>query len=204
LPFLGLGAVAVYVALTVAAVAVFPGSSSPADNYLSEFGNAQTNPDGWLFYDLAMVVAGLLAIPFFAGVSGYYAAYGRKWLVRTGLAAGMVNGLAVVMAGAFAEHVDMTAHRGWSLLIFASFLPLLVAHGLIMWDLRGFSRFVGAYGYAVCAADIGMAAALYCDGEVAGAGSVMEWVAVFSYLAWVLLLSADLFRRLGRCRPASR
>jgi hypothetical protein len=200
-PLLGFAAIAVYVALTVAAIALYPGSTSPADTYLSELGNAHLNPDGWVFFDLGMILAGLLAVPFFVAVSRYYAQHGRKGLVRTGLVAGVVNGVSVFMAGVFAEHVNMGAHIIWALLIFVSFVPMLVAYGLIFWKLRGFSRFVSVYGFVVCAIDVGLVAVLFIGGLDAGPGSIMEWIAVFTYLSWVGLVSVDLLRRLRGAGP---
>jgi hypothetical protein len=193
-PLLGFAAIALYVALTVAAVALYPGSTSPADRYLSELGNAELSPQGWLFYDLAMILAGLCALPFFVAVSRYYAKYGSKRLVRTGLVAGIVNGVSVVMAGAFAEHINMGVHVGSALVVFLSFVPMLVAYGLIFWKLRGFSRFVSVYGFVVCAIDVGLVAVLFTGGLDAGPGSIMEWVSVFTYLSWVGLVSVDLLR----------
>ncbi len=165
------------------------------DIFLSDLGNANDSPQGWLLFDVAMIAAGLLAIPFYVGVWKGSVGSGPGRLLRTALVAGIVNGLAVAMAGAVAEHVDLGAHIGWSLLIFASFLPLLVAFGAVLWKRGGFSKAVGAYGFVVCLADLGLFAALFAGGPAAGPGSLMEWVAVFAYLAWVALVSVDLFVR---------
>ena len=191
-PALGLGAVVVFVALTVAAVSLYPASTSPVDIFLSDLGNAHYSPRGWLLFDVAMIAAGLLAIPFYVGVWRCCVGSGLPRLLRTALVAGIVNGLAVAMAGVVAEHVHLGAHIGWSLLIFVSFLPLLLAYGLVLWRRGGFSRAVGAYGFAVCLTDLGLLAALFVGGPESGPGSLMEWVAVFAYLAWVGLVSVDL------------
>ena len=135
-PALGLTAVVVYVALTIVAVALYPGSTSPVDIYLSDLGNADYSPDGWAVFDLAMILGGLLSLPFFVGIYDRYREKApRRWL-RTGLVAGIVNGVAVLMAGAVAEHVNLAAHIVWSMLIFVSFLPLLTAHGWVL-EARG-------------------------------------------------------------------
>jgi hypothetical protein len=173
----------------MAALALYPGSTSPLDTYLSELGNADLSPNGWVYYDLAMILGGLLAVPFFMAVAKHYSAYGQKGLVRTGLAAGLVNGVSVVLAGAVAEHVHMGVHMGWSLLIFVSYLPLLVAYSMLLWSLPGFAKPVSLYGYAVCGIDVGLLVALLHGGTDPGAGSLMEWVAVFAFLLWVVLLT---------------
>ncbi len=203
-PVLGLTAVLVYVALTVVAASLYPGSASPADVYLSDLGNADYSPEGWAFLDVAMIVGGLLEVVFFAGLYRHYRAGAGKRLARTGLIAGQVNGVSVFMAGVVAEHVNLGVHIGWSLLIFASFLPLLTAFGLVFWRLGGFPRAIGMYGFAVCLADLGLLAALFTGGPDSGADSVMEWVAVFAYLAWVALVSAEQLSRIRSSRPLSR
>ena len=203
-PALGLTAVVVYVALTIVAVALYPGSTSPVDIYLSDLGNADYSPDGWAVFDLAMILGGLLSLPFFVGIYDRYREKApRRWL-RTGLVAGIVNGVAVLMAGAVAEHVNLAAHIVWSMLIFVSFLPLLTAHGWVLWKLGGFSRVVGVYGFVVCLADLGLLGALFATGPDPGLGSLMEWVAVFAYLAWVALVSVEQCLRIRTTRSLSR
>jgi len=183
-----------YVAFIVAAIALYPGSTSPADTFLSELGNADLSPSGWVFYNVGMMIGGLLEIPFMVAVARYYAGYGSTRLVRAGLLFGVINGVSVVLTGAVAEHIHMGAHIAWSLLIFVSFIPLLVAYSMILWDQGGTKRLVSLYGYVVCGVDLGLLAALVYGGTDPGAGSLMEWIAVFAFLIWVVLLSHDILR----------
>jgi hypothetical protein len=191
----GLAAVGFYVFFTVVAVVLFPNTVSPLGTYLSQLGNADSSPDGWLFYDLAVVLAGLCALPFYVGMSRSYANDSRRWLPRIGLVAGIANGVSVFMSGVFAEHVNMDIHVFWSYLIFLSFIPVLLAYGLIFWRVPGASKFVASYGFIVCAIDTGLLVAILTSGLGSGVGSIMEWVSVFTYLAWVALVSVE---QLGR------
>ena len=193
-PILGFGAVAVYVAFTVAAAALYPGSALPTDTFLSELGNADLSPNGWEIYNVGMILGGLLEIPFMVAVARHYSTYGRKRLVRTGLVFGLVNSVAVVLTGAVAEHIHMGVHIAWSLLVFVSFIPLLVAYSMLLWSLGGAKRLVGLCGYVVCGVDLGLLAALVYGGTDPGAGSLMEWIAVFAFLIWVVLLSYSILR----------
>ncbi|MBN1458196.1 MAG: DUF998 domain-containing protein [Armatimonadetes bacterium] len=193
----GLAAVGFYVLFTVVAVILFPNTVSPLDTYLSQLGNADSSPDGWLFYDLAVILAGLCAIPFYVGMSRSYANDSRRWLTRIGLVAGIANGVSVLMSGVFAEHVNMDVHVFWSYLIFFSFIPVLLVYGLILWKVPGASKFVASYGFIVGAIDICLLVAILTSGLGSGVGSIMEWVSVFTYLAWVALVSVG---RLGRSR----
>jgi len=116
---------------------------------------------------------------------------------------GIVNGVAVLMAGVVAEHVNLAAHIVWSMLIFVSFF-LADGARLGPWKLGGFSRVVGVYGFVVCLADLGLLGALFATGPDPGPGSLMEWVAVFAYLAWVALVSVEQWLRIRSTRSLSR
>jgi len=191
----GLSAALVFVALTLAAVALYPGSTSPMDRYLSELGNADQSPDGWLFFDLAMILTGVLALPFFWGLSKYNSGRAGKRLTRAALWLGVTNAVAVAVAGGVAEHVNMTAHIIWSLLIFASAIPLLVVYGVVLRKSPGFSRVVAWYGFIACAVDLALLVAVgIIHSQDPGVTSVLEWVVVLLYIVWVALISLDVAR----------
>lgn len=193
----GLAAVGLYVTLTAAAILRFPGPVTPFDTYLSQLGNANYSPDGALFYDLAVVLGGMALILFFFALYRLYPDWGPKWLRWIALWAGVVNGLAVLMSGVFAEHVDMDAHTAWSYLIFFSLIPLLLAYSLAFWKMIEGSKGISLYGFVVCAVDIFFLAIILSGGLDPGLGSLMEWFSVFSFLAWITLVSLDVLRRSG-------
>jgi hypothetical protein len=187
----GLAAVGLYVTLTAVAILRFPGPVSPVNIYLSQLGNAHYSPEGALFYDLGVTLAGLTLIIFFIALYRHFAGWGPNWLRRIALWAGVVNGLAVLMSGVFAEHVDMDAHTAWSYLIFFSLIPLLLVYSLAFWKMAGGLKAISLIGFAVCAVDIFFLATILSGGLDTGLGSIMEWFSVFSYLAWILLVSLD-------------
>ena len=189
-----------YIAFTILAITRFPRTVSPLDTYLSMLGNAELSPEGASFYKLAMILTGLAEVPFFIAICGVYSQHSSKWLLNIGLLAGLVNGFAVLMTGVYAQHVNMNAHVFWSYVIFYSFLPLLLAFSLAFWGMRGASKYIGLSGFIVCAIDIFFLAALL-SGQIFPLGSILEWVSVFSYLAWVALISLDV---LVRSRAESR
>jgi len=191
----GLSAALIYVGLTIASVGLYPGSTSPLDTYLSELGNSDLSPDGWWLYDLGMIVAGVLALAFFWGLAEYYSGRASARLVRAAKGLGAFNAVAIVLTGAVAEHVNMAAHIAWSVLLFGSLVPLLFVYGLILRELPGFSRVVSWYGFAACAADVVLLVTLgIVGGPDPGVGSLLEWVVVFQYILWVVLISLDVTR----------
>ena len=192
----GLAAVGLYVGLTAVAILRFPGLVSPVDIYLSQLGNANYSPQGAIFYDLAVILGGLALVLFFVALYRHLADWEPAWLRWIALCAGVINGLAVLMSGVYAEHIDMQAHTTWSYLIFFSLIPLLLAYSLAFWKMRGGSKAISLYGFAVCAVDIFFLATILSGGLDPGLGSIMEWFSVFSYLVWILLVSLHLLKGL--------
>ncbi len=190
---LGIAVVGFYVAFTTLAIARYPQKVSPLDTYLSMLGNADISPQGAIFYNLAVILTGLAEVPFFIAIYVFYSKYTLKWLLLVGLLAGLLNGLAIFMSGInpLALTGDINAHVTWSYIIFFSLIPVLAAFGLAFWRVNGISRYVGIYGFAVCAIDIFFLVTLLSGNIGAGLGSIMEWFSVFSYLFWIALISLD-------------
>lgn len=193
----GFAAVGLYSTLTILAMILFPETVSPLDTYLSRLGNAEVNPDGAIFYNLAVILGGLALIAFFIAISVDYSYPGREWLLRIALLAGVINGGSVLMSGVYAEHVNMDAHTTWSYLIFLSLVPVLLTFSIAFWGKPGTSRGISVYGFVVCAVDIFFLATILSGGLDPGLGSIMEWFSVFSYLVWVILVALDVRKSSG-------
>ena len=197
----GFAFIVFYISFTIIAITRFPHTVSPFDLYLSTLGNADISPDGAIFYNLGVIFGGLAEILFFIAIYAHYSPQGRRWILIIGLIAGLINGISVVMSAVNPEHVieitDLTTmnaneHETWSFLIFFSFIPVLLAFSLAFWKTSETSRWVTLYGFLVCAVDILFLAMALSDGPT---NAIMEWLTVFSYLIWVLLVSLDVLKR---------
>lgn len=189
----GFTAVGFYITFTIIAINRYPQKISPLDSYLSMLGNADVSPDGASFYNLAAILMGLAEVPFFIAIYAFYLRYSQKWLLLSGLLVGLINGLAIFMTGINPLSLtgDISAHVTWSYIIFFSMIPMLVAFSLVFWKTKGNSRYIGIYGFAVCAIDTVFLVTLLSGHIGAGLGSIMEWFSVFSYLAWIVFISID-------------
>ena len=197
----GFAFIVFYISFTIIAITQFPRTVSPLDMYLSTLGNADISPDGAIFYSLGVILAGLAEILFFIAIYAHYSQHGRRWILIIGLIAGIINGISASMSGVYPEHVieitdltniNVSEHETWSLLIFFSFIPVLLAFSLAFWKTSETSRWVTLYGFLVCAVDILFLAMALSDGPT---NAIMEWLTVFSYLIWVLLVSLDVLKR---------
>jgi hypothetical protein len=193
----GFTAVGFYITFTIIAINRYPQKISPLDSYLSMLGNADLSPDGAGFYNLAAILMGLAEVPFFIAIYAFYLRYGQKWWLLGGLLVGLINGLAIFMTGINPLSLtgDIGAHVTWSYIIFFSMIPMLVAFSLVFWKTQGNSRYIGIYGFAVCAIDTVFLVTLLGGHIGAGLGSIMEWFSVFSYLAWIVFISLDVLVR---------
>jgi hypothetical protein len=196
----GFAFIVLYVSFTILAITQFPHTVSPLDMYLSTLGNADVSPDGAIFYNLGVILAGLAEILFFIAIYAHYSQHGRRWILIIGLIAGIINGISVSMSAVYPEQIieiidiantSVTEHETWSFRIFFSFIPVLLAFSLAFWRTNGTSRRVTRYGFLVCAIDVIFLAAVLSDGP---GGAIMEWFTVFSYLIWVLLVSLDVLK----------
>jgi hypothetical protein len=197
----GFAVAGLYITFTIIAIARYPQRVSPLDTYLSMLGNAELSPHGAIFYNLAVILTGLAELPFFIAIYSAYSQHSLRWLLNIGLLAGLTNGVSVSMSGVYSQHINMNAHVTWSYIIFFSLIPVLLAFGLAFWRMKGVSRYIGLYSFIVCAIDIFFLATLLSGQTGAGPGSIMEWFSVFSYLAWIALISLD---GLVRSRDESR
>lgn len=196
----GFAFIVLYISFTVIAIAQFPHTVSPIDMYLSTLGNADISPDGAIFYNLGVILAGLAEILFFIAIYVHYSQHGRRWILMIGLIAGVISGISASMSGVHPERVieitDLTSittyeHETWSIIIFFSFILVLLAFSLTFWRMGGTSRWIALYGFLVCAIDVIFVATVLSESQ----GAIVEWITVFCYLIWVLIVSLDVLKR---------
>ena len=194
----GLTFIVFYISLTMVAITRFPYTVSPSDLFLSALGNADLSPDGAIFYNLGVILGGLAEILFFIAIYAHYSQFGRRWVLRIGLIAGLIFGVSVSMSGINPEYPNMVEHETWSYLIFFSMIPLLLAFSLAFLGMVGTSRWVSLYGFLVCVINVIFLVLILSDRQ----GSMMEWITVLLYLIWVLLVSLDVLERARARNPA--
>lgn len=196
-------ATTVYLSLAVAAYLAYPTTFSPwNNNWLSDLGNRELNPEGAIFYRLGCSVSGSLMIALFLSLAPWQVNAGRRErrLVVWAQAFGMFAGLAMVMTAVYPEDLFDT-HQFWSRVLFSAFAGLLFVSTLAF-RRPGRSNapitFTAAVGYVVIALWL-----LFSDAHW------LEWIAVADLLMFACLLGArttTLSRESGpaRGRPVGR
>jgi len=122
----GVSIILLYTVFTAISLSHLPNSFSPLFNFLSQLGNSNLNPDGAIFYNLAVILAGLAAIPFYISLIKWCNYKTGKKIPKTVLAVGLLNALSVMMVGIYTESVNFNLHVLWSIVIFSTFVPILI------------------------------------------------------------------------------
>ena len=96
-------AVLCYLTFTLLAFAQYPLPYSPMSNWLSDLGNADLNPHGAFFYNIGIVVTGVLLLLFFLGLSQWKMENNRiqNFMLRLTQGFGILGALALVMSGLY-------------------------------------------------------------------------------------------------------
>ncbi len=180
-----------YLSLALLAYLNYPGPFSPGANWLSDLGDANQNPQGALFYNLGILLTGLLILAFFLGLS-QWKMENRKVqnrMVQVTQAFGVLGSIALVMSAVYPISV-LEQHRFWSISLY--FL-LGTAFAFSISALRyqpGCPKWVLVLGGAVALADI-LSGILH---EI----TLLEWITVALFLTYILVLSLNPWQALEK------
>ncbi|MCU0852781.1 MAG: DUF998 domain-containing protein [Thermoplasmata archaeon] len=182
----GVALIVIYLAFTLSSWALFPTPYGPKDNWLSDLGNYEYNPDGALLYNLGCILTGAAGIIFVWGLRVWWTEERARTLaIKAAQALGLAACVFLICIGIFSE--DFPPYHGiFSVAFFLTFgvfilvfIPSVFTHPLFM-------KPVGAFGLASLAIDISF-------GAVSGE-PIMEWTTVFGFLALVGLLVLNILR----------
>lgn len=124
---LALTATALYLALAVAAYLKYPAAFSPwNNNWLSDLGNRDLNPDGAALYRIGCTLNGVLMIVMFVTVAPWHIDANRRQRVLVGWSQvfGVVAAVALIMTAVYPEDM-FDAHQMWSRVLVSAFAGLL-------------------------------------------------------------------------------
>ena len=193
----GLVGITTYCIFTLVSFSFFPNNFDPINYNLSTLGDFYDNPNGAIFYNVGMVLTGLASIPFYVGLYNWFMIRKKSNLDVVALVAGIINALAIMMAGIFSETEETySQHVFWSILIFISFLPVLIFVNISILNQPDFSNLVAYYGFGVSLIDMSFLVLLIFTG-VDTNFPLFEWFAVFSYISWIGVLAFSIIQSSG-------
>ena len=125
--YLAGAAVVTYLVFAFLAYSRYPTDFSPINNnWLSDLGNRNLNPDGADFYVWGCVAAGVILGGFFLSLTPWRATGSRiqNWLLLAVQVTGVVAAISLVMSAVYTED-QFAAHQFWSRFISGGFAAAL-------------------------------------------------------------------------------
>lgn len=185
--YLAGGGVASYLICAVLAYSRYPGDLSPVNNnWLSDLGNRNLNPQGADFYVWGCITAGIILGGFFLALTPWRTTGSRiqNWLLLAVQLAGEIAAVSLVMSAVYTED-QFEAHQFWSRVISGGFaLALFMAP----FALRGAGR-TSAVLIAVAATGYASIVARFIFGDA----HWLEWPSIaliLVFVCWVGWMSA--------------
>jgi hypothetical membrane protein len=175
-----------YCSLTYVAILHYPGFFDPFTNYLSRLGNTTLNPTGAIYYNLAVIFAGAMLFLTYLGLFSAYRNTDYQQLLIVTTASGMLNSFSLMMSGVFSEDIYIL-HFIFGLLIFATWIPVLLSMNYILFKRGSHERRISFYGFALGTLNTIFVLFVLIVGTSFGA--ILEWMAVFSFQSWALLVA---------------
>lgn len=181
----GFFAVILYCGLTYVSILHYPGFFNPFTEYLSRLGNSSLNPTGAIYYNLAVALAGLMLLLTYLGIFSFYknTQHHRNLIIVT--AFGIFNSFSIIMAGVFSEDI-YTLHFVFSVLIFTTWIPVLFLVNYVLFKQGGYEKGISYYGFVLGGLNVIFVLFVLLFGT--DTGSIIEWISIFSFQLWALLV----------------
>lgn len=186
----GLAATLFYCIFTTISIQHFPGTFSATQYYLSALGNMNKNPNGAMFYNLGVMLTGLSLLLFYIGFVIWNALQERRKILVGILIFGSMNGFSIFMSAVYPEVPHYQIHFTWSLFIFIAFIPVLILISIFLRRYSALNKVISYLGFILAAYNF--AFVMYALTEGTSSGSLLEWMSVFSYIGWIMLIVINL------------
>jgi hypothetical membrane protein len=181
----GILAIIIFSIFTFTAFALFPGHYTPITNWLSDLGNLNLNPSGFIFFNIGCILTGLILIPFFIGLSKWYASKRQKNMLIVAQIIGIFSAFALIMVGTFPEDTGIK-HTISACSFFISLLLVLIIANISLLNHPKFKKWIGYYGFFAAMVDLTLIILIVVPTGLPT--PLVEWLAVFISLSWIGLL----------------
>ena len=182
----GILAIIIFCIFTFTAVALFPAGYTPVNNWLSDLGNLNLNPNGLIFFNIGCILTGLLLFPFFFGLRKWYTTEKRqKNLIVAAQIIGFFSAFALIMVGVFPEDTGVK-HAIAACSFFIALLLVLITANISLLMHPNFKKWVGYYGFFAALIDLILVILIAVPNNLPT--PLVEWLAVFISLSWIGLL----------------
>lgn len=114
-------ATVIYLLFTAASLSLYPQAFSPINNWLSDLGNPNLNPDGAFYYDLGGILTSAVLFVFFASMFTWRPVDKKaRILLLAAQISGVALACAFLLTAVFPLGVNDSMHSAFSILLFIS------------------------------------------------------------------------------------
>ena len=176
----------IFCAFTLVSIAFYSTPFSPFDNWLSDLGNPTLDPAGSIFFNAGCILTALAMIVLMAGLGKWDANGRKKTMLATGQACGVLSAIALMMIGIFTEGTPL--HGTMSITFFSLLFLFLVFTNIAIFSDPRYLRWIGYYALLAIVIDLVFMYTYFAYAH----NTIWEWLAVFSALLWVAMVSYNL------------
>jgi hypothetical membrane protein len=175
----------VFIILILIAISFFPiglpkfSPYNPLYNWLSDLGNYVYNPQGAIFFNIMLIINGILSILFFSGITTLSSLVGGRTVsLQTAQYIGYFSSVALIFVGLFTENSG-NYHYIFSVMFFVSMFIVMVILSLIIVDRPIFLVIIPIITLGAFVINLIL---------VFTHGPLYEWLLTISYLIFMLSL----------------
>lgn len=170
----GLTAIVFFWSFAFISMAFFPGTYNPFVNWMSNLGNTELNPEGAIFFNIGIIVAGASLFPFFIGLYEWYIGGKRnKRLTMLTQLAGFYCSFAMIMCGVYPENYFLI-HIFWAMSLFIISVFTFLFPSIALYKYK-FTRNVAKFGFSAAAINL------------------ILWIFIVPIMEWATILLSFLF-----------
>ena len=188
----GILVVGFFYAFTFISMAFYPTAFSPLNNWLSDLGNSNYNPNGAFLFNLGCILTGSMLFPFYLGMYKFYREEFFHKIIVIGIQiVGCCSGLALIMLGVFPSEYTIP-HMIWAGVFFWLNLIVLFAGNIALLFHKDFMKHLAIYGWGASGINL-----LFVLLMIVGFNTpLLEWISVSTALGYVSLLEFNRYKTL--------
>ncbi|MHA1300184.1 MAG: DUF998 domain-containing protein [Candidatus Helarchaeota archaeon] len=179
-----------YYALLIPGMLAYPGYN-PFIHAVSSIGAIYSNPNGWYFFSICLILIGIVNIFYYYGFNYWYRdAPEKERKIRIVQIFGIFDSISLIFIAIFPTDAAHPPHEFWSIMDFIFIILTILTLVIVLWDHPGFDKKIGYYGYTVIGicGSYGLLNALWMD------ITFLEHLSFMAALFFALLVGIQIYR----------
>jgi hypothetical membrane protein len=168
---------------TLTSLTLYRGLYSPFNNWLSDLGNLDKNPVGYIYFNYGCVLTGFAIILSVIGISKWKTTDRKQNnLILLSQYCGFLAALSLIMVGIFSE--NYSTHDLWAVIFFVLLLLFMIIINIALNTHIKYLKWIKHYAVVSIAVNFAFAYTDIIGPDI----PILEWMAVFTGLIWIALI----------------